>query len=581
VVRGSTIRHRSDALALENAQLRAELDRQRTELEALYRAEEALHRSLRRQDVLNALVDAAVELLHVDGAALWSPNPENPGGSLPLVARNISADYFEEVLAINRDPAVRELWWNNPTLMTEDALCDPRFPAAMRAALAREGVRALLMTRVTIGEEVFGTFNVGMRRVHAFTETEQRLLATLAHRAALAIHNARVHEESEQRREELEALYHADAALHRSLRVDDVLQTLVDLARSILHADSAGVWTFDADSGRPPTRTAQGVSQRFIDAVSRASSTFERSAIVAAALKSDGAIVVDVATDPRLSKRLRALMLAEDLRTSVNIAIRSGEQVYGLFSLGFTQQHTLSERGQRLFVALAQRAALALQNARLYEQAQQAATREERQRLARELHDAVTQTLFSTALIAEVLPDLWDLDPSEGRQRLRDLQRMTRGALAEMRTLLVELRPGVLTELTLADLVRQLGEATAGRTRLEVSTTVSGAQRELPAGVQIALYRIAQEALNNVVRHAHARTVAASVEYEASGGVRVSVADDGRGFDARAVPAGHLGVGIMRERAEAVGGQFRIVSRRGQGTCIEVHWRPESIGEYV
>ena len=95
------------------------------------------------------------------------------------------------------------------------------------------------MVRVTIGEDVFGTFSVGMRRVHVFTETEQRLLATLATRAALAIHNARVHEESEQRREDSKRCYDADAALHRSLRVDDVLRTLVDLARSILHADSA------------------------------------------------------------------------------------------------------------------------------------------------------------------------------------------------------------------------------------------------------------------------------------------------------------------------------------------------------
>lgn len=578
VARGSTTRPRFD-LAVENAQLRSELDRQRTELEALYRAEETLHRSLRSQDVLNALVDAAVELLHVDGVALWGPDPEEPGNSVPLAWRNVSADYFEEVRQINRDPAIRRLWWTNSILMTEDALADARFPPAMRAALAREGLRAVLMTHVTIGDEVFGTFNVGMRRVHTFTETEQRLLDTLAHRAALAIHNARVHEESEQRREELEALYHADEALHRSLRIDNVLQALVDLARAILHTDSAGVWALDPESQRSVIRTASGVSPQFIETVNAASSTFEDSPIVTELLECDGAILSDIATDPRLSGRLRALLLAEGQRRSACIAIRAGDRVYGLFWLGFVDQRTFSARSQRLFVALAQRAALALQNARLYEQAQQAATREERQRLARELHDAVTQTLFSTALIAEVLPELWDLDPGEGRQRLADLQRMTRGALAEMRMLLVELRPKVLTELTLAELVRQLGEATAGRTRLELTTTVSGTQRELPAGVQIALYRIAQEALNNVVKHAQARTTRLSVDYGEAGGVRVCVADDGLGFSPGGIAAGRLGMATMRERAEAIGAQLRIESEPGQGTCVEVRWTPEWIAK--
>ena len=216
---------------------------------------------------------------------------------------------------------------------------------------------------------------------------------------------------------------------------------------------------------------------------------------------------------------MRRLILEEGQRTSVNIAIRTGEQVYGLFALGFNARRAFSSREQRLFVALAQRAALALQNARLYEQAQEAATREERQRLARELHDAVTQTLFSTALVAEVLPELWDLDPVEGRQRLDDLRRMTRGALAEMRTLLVELRPGVLTELALADLVRQLGEATSGRTRLEVATTVYGVPHDVPASVQVVLYRMVQEALNNVVKHANARGVLLVLEYDSAGRV--------------------------------------------------------------
>ena len=145
-------------------------------------------------------------------------------------------------------------------------------------------------------------------------------------------------------------------------------------------------------------------------------------------------VVRDTRTEPGISDRMRTLCEVEGLRASLGAIIRIGDQTFGLFSVGFREPRDSGEREQRLVSALGQRAGLAIQNARLYEQAQQAATLEERQRLARELHDAVTQTLFSTALIAEVLPELWDLDPDEGRWRLAELRRLTRGALAASRS---------------------------------------------------------------------------------------------------------------------------------------------------
>jgi signal transduction histidine kinase len=348
------------------------------------------------------------------------------------------------------------------------------------------------------------------------------LLVALAQRAALAIQNARLHEESERQREELEALYEADEALHQSLRLQDVLNALVDAAMSLLRVDGAGLWG--------PERAGESA--------------------------------------PLASRGLSAQNLAEVLTTQ----IRVGGEHFGSFTVGRRRSHRFSEQEQRLLTALAQRAGVAIQNARLYEQAQQAATLEERQRLARELHDAVTQTLFSTALIAEVLPDLWDIDANEGRQRLTELRRLTRGALAEMRTLLVELRPGALSELPLGDLLRQLAEATAGRTRLEVAAQVDGPVRRLPPAVHVAMYRMAQEALNNVVKHAKARHASLELSFEPDC-ARLRVVDDGCGFvQDGAVAAGHFGLGIMRERAAAIGAQFELVSQLGTGTRVEITW---------
>jgi len=212
--------------------------------------------------------------------------------------------------------------------------------------------------------------------------------------------------------------------------------------------------------------------------------------------------------------------------------------------------------------------ALALENAKLREQSTEAAA--ERSRLACELHDAVTQTLFSASLMADVLPRLWERLPAEGRRCLDDLRRLTRGALVEMRSLLLELRPAALEEAKLGCLLHQLAEAVTARTRLAVALSIAEPP-SLPRDVQVALYRIAQEALNNAARHARASRVDLALRTPAQG-VELRVADDGRGFDRARVSADHLGLGIMRERADAIGALLTIESERASGTAVTVTW---------
>lgn len=208
-------------------------------------------------------------------------------------------------------------------------------------------------------------------------------------------------------------------------------------------------------------------------------------------------------------------------------------------------------------------------NQLLQQQATQEAVNNERIRLARDLHDAVTQTLFSASLIAEVLPQLWDINQDEARRRLAALRHMTRGALAEMRTLLLELRPNALVDVPLPDLLRQLTEAFMSRTHLQVQLQVEG-QRALPPDVQLALYRITQEALNNIARHAGATQVIVTLRLSDS--VRLSIVDNGVGFDPVTVPPDHLGTQIMRERAQSVGASYALYSAPDEGTQITVTW---------
>ena len=213
---------------------------------------------------------------------------------------------------------------------------------------------------------------------------------------------------------------------------------------------------------------------------------------------------------------------------------------------------------------------LNLANERLREKAAQDAVLAERTRLARDLHDAVTQTLFSTTLIADILPDLWDLNQAEALRRLEELRVLTRGALAEMRTLLVELRPNALVEVPLPTLLRQLVDALAGRARMNIQLGVEG-DYKLPGEVQVGLYRIAQEALNNVVKHAKASEALVTLRLGET--VRLTVADNGSGFDPSSVTADHLGLKIMRERAEAIDAKLSIYSETGEGTQVSIVWQ--------
>lgn len=210
-------------------------------------------------------------------------------------------------------------------------------------------------------------------------------------------------------------------------------------------------------------------------------------------------------------------------------------------------------------------------------QIEKAAAVEERTRLARDLHDAVTQTLFSASLLADTAPRIWEKDQTIAKQNLKQLGRLLRGALAEMRTLLFELRTEAVQDQTLGQLLGPLAEAAIARARAMVNLRIEG-DRPLPKNVTMALHRIAQESLNNVAKHAEATTVDIDLNCSPEG-VVLRISDDGRGFDPAHIPSGHMGIGIMAERAREIGAVFEIESQRGRGTQVVVTWSDQGEGD--
>jgi len=254
-------------------------------------------------------------------------------------------------------------------------------------------------------------------------------------------------------------------------------------------------------------------------------------------------------------------------RASERFAEQEAKYLRMLQQRVYERTRELEEANQRLQKEVEHRAEIEKE---LAERAAEEAVTADRTRLARDLHDAVTQTLFSASLIAEVLPELWEIDADEARNSTEELRQLTRGALAEMRTLLLELRPAALTQTSLNDLLKQLCEAFIGRSRLPIALTIEG-EHDLPPEVQVACYRIAQESLNNVFKYARASRVNVSLLLSPAG-LRFEVCDNGIGFDMTSWKPTSLGMRIMRERAEAIGADLHISSTPGSGTCVEVIW---------
>lgn len=257
----------------------------------------------------------------------------------------------------------------------------------------------------------------------------------------------------------------------------------------------------------------------------------------------------------------------EQKRSSERLAEQKAEYLQILEQRVEERTHELEEANLRLQKEIEQRL---LVEGELAKRAADEAVTADRTRLARDLHDAVTQTLFSASLTAEVLPDLWDMDIEEARKSTEELRQLTRGALAEMRTLLLELRPATLMQTRLNDLIKQLCEAFIGRSRLPITLTMEG-ECQLPPEVQIAFYRVAQESLNNVFKYARATQVNVRLFLSPSS-VHLETRDNGMGFDISMIKPTSLGTRIMRERAESIGADLHISSHPGSGTCVEMTW---------
>lgn len=408
-----------------------------------------------------------------------------------------------------------------------------------------------------------GGRNLAMAFITDITVRVQAAEALRRHASELEQRVAERTREIERRRQVAEGLHDILTILNTARPLEEILDYIVEQAHRLLATDAVAIYRQNGKGGPP-----QVVAARQLD---------EHPSLREGIAVGQGAIGHTVRegqpislADP-LEEESGGMTRSGRYRSVLAVPLNVKGEVYGSICLYYRSPRSFSVEERELAVAFADQAALAIENARLREQVERSAVAAERNRLARDLHDAVTQTLFSTSLIADVLPRLWHRNQAEGEKRLAELGELTRGALAEMRALLLELRPSALLDANLADLLQQLAEAITGRARLPVSVSVHG-EGSLPSETKVAFYRIAQEALNNVAKHSQAARSQVELCYEESE-VRLLIEDNGRGFDVTQAPTSHLGLGIMRERAEAVSALLTIDSELGRGTRVQVVWK--------
>ncbi len=370
-----------------------------------------------------------------------------------------------------------------------------------------------------------------------------------------------------RRNRELSILNAIAAALNGSVDLSEALRTTLAQVAELLDLHTGWIWLLDAESDQPYLAAAQNLppalahNPRRMEGWCYCLDTFTAGDL-------SGAANVNVVT----CSRLKSLVDGTDgLRYHASIPLYAHGRRLGVMNLASPDWRELSPDDLRLLHTIGDLLSIAIERARLYARSAQMGAVEERNRLAREIHDTLAQGLAAVALRLESADALLEAeaDPARVREAVEAALALTRASLEEARRSVLDLRAAPLEGRTLAQALDALAAEWSARGDLRINFKATGGAPPLPVRVEVGLYRIAQEALANVAQHAGATRAAITLETTPSE-VRCVIFDDGRGFDVDALPEGHFGLLGMRERARLLGGRLRIESSPGRGARLEV-----------
>jgi signal transduction histidine kinase len=543
---------------------------------------------LNLEALLETLIERAVRLVSGNFAFIYLPRP---GGEV-LERKYTTSTFKPSSSAVLRrgEGLAGKIWQTAEPMMVEDY----RSWNGHAPIFQEDPLGPALGVPLKSGSEVTGI--IGVTRPPGsppFQQDELDLMIRFAQLASIALDNARLHTSLQQelaeklraeaelqqayqtlerrvseRTRELEILNAIAAAVNRSLDLTEVFRYAIDTTGDALGLEVGAAFRLDEEAARDANPLLallahRGLSGEFLTYVERLPL---RGSMIEKAIPA-GKPLVWKPSEYHIEPVRRALE-REGLRFGISVPLMALGRLLGGMVLGSRRERSMSSEDLSLLAAIGQEVSIAVENARLYDRAQQMAAMEERNRLARELHDSVTQSLYSLTLYAEAAARMLEAGQSEEAvQHLRELGDTAREALQEMRLLIFELKPLALEKAELAEAIRSRLDAVESRVGLKVDLRVVG-EAVIGNPLKLELYHVAREALNNVLKHACARSVSVLLTLSADK-VVLEVNDDGKGFDPQAgLASGGLGLAGMAERARRAGGEFTVQSSPGQGTRV-------------
>ncbi len=374
----------------------------------------------------------------------------------------------------------------------------------------------------------------------------------------------------EERTRELTTLLQVSRDVTSNLSLDIVLHEILDKLKTVVRYSNATICRLEGDTfysiaDWEGMRENLGLDIRFsaLNFIDQRVMMTRKPLIIGDVHKDD----TDVAIDFRAQASHNLYTYYKSVRNWMRVPLIFKSSITGLLTLHYHEPNYYTSRHADLAMAFAEHAAIAIENARLFEKARDLAAMEERQKLARELHDSVSQALYGIVLGTRTARKLLSRDPDRIGEPLDYISSLAEAGLAEMRALIFALRPESLQlEGLIAALTKQC-DAVRSRHQLVVNS-IFPPEPDIPIEIKEVFYRVAQEALHNIVKHARATVVELRLETRQNR-VFLSIHDDGTGFDTDRDYPGHLGLISMRERVENAGGCFKLESTPGKGTSIE------------
>lgn len=559
-------------LAAANAALRKtehELERrveERTrELSTLLRVSHNITTTLELEPLLGLILDQLKEVVEYQLASVSILEKQDE--LLLLAARGEGMPPPGTRFPLSEHTNTRAMLSKKEPAFVPDLNAETPLAQHMRKNLAAQnlhGLNSWMNAPLVFRGQSIGVLALAHPEANYYNTSRVELAMAFANQAAAVIENARLFTTVQRRAEQFRAISEVGKRITSILSLE---QLLVETARTIREAfgyHHVHIGMVEGEHIIFKTRNAADPHDEMFRCCEDVTPLIGKEGISGWAAGSGEALIVpDVLKDPRFIPSKN-----DQTRSEAAIPIKIRGQVIGVIDVESDQVNGFDDSDLVVLQSLADQVAVAIENARLYEQAHHVAALEERQKLARELHDSVSQALYGIALGARTARTLLDRDPTQAAQPLDYILSLSEAGLAEMRALIFELRPESLQTEGLVAALGKLVNALGARHQLKV-TLEAETEPDVSLDVKESLYRIAQEALNNIVKHARAQQVKVLLKV-ASNELRLEISDDGTGFDTGAEFPGHLGMITMRERAEKVGGTFAIESALNAGTHIQV-----------